>query len=96
MAEAGILRVAEAAMARWPLQALRVIHRHGLVRPGDGIVLVVTASSHRVAAFEAAAFLLAHPQTPPPFWTRQPLPDRTPGGWVDATAHDQPPRSRWG
>src|SRR3954471_54650 len=54
MAEAEILRVAEEAVARWPLLALRVIHRHGRVRPGDGIVLVVTASSHRVAAFEAA------------------------------------------
>ena len=43
-------------MARWPIQALRVIHRHGRMRPGDGIVLVVTASSHRVAAFEAHGY----------------------------------------
>ncbi len=54
MAEAEIGRVVEAARARWPVQAVRVIHRHGLVRPGEGIVLVITASPHRKAAFAAA------------------------------------------
>ncbi len=58
MAEAAIGRGVAAARARWPLQAVRVVHRHGLVAPGDGIVLVVTASSHRVAAFEAATLLM--------------------------------------
>ncbi|WCS27546.1 molybdenum cofactor biosynthesis protein MoaE [Methylobacterium sp. NMS14P] len=96
MAEAEIRRVADEAMARWPLQALRVIHRHGLVRPGDGIVLVVTAASHRVAAFEAADFLMDYLKTRAPFWKREHLADGTTGGWVDATAQDEAAAGRWG
>ncbi|MHB2208917.1 molybdenum cofactor biosynthesis protein MoaE [Methylobacterium sp. CM6257] len=95
MAEAEILRVAEEAVARWPLQALRVIHRHGRVRPGDGIVLVVTASSHRVAAFEAASFLMDYLKTRAPFWKREHLADGTTGGWVEATAQDDAAAERW-
>jgi molybdopterin synthase catalytic subunit len=95
MAEAEILRVAEEAVARWPLQALRVIHRHGRVRPGDGIVLVVTASSHRVAAFEAASFLMDYLKTRAPFWKREHLADGTTGGWVEATAQDDVAAERW-
>jgi molybdopterin synthase catalytic subunit len=95
MAEAEILRVAEEAVARWPLQALRVIHRHGRVRPGDGIVLVVTASSHRVAAFEAANFLMDYLKTRAPFWKREHLADGTTGGWVEATEEDDAAAGRW-
>ncbi|MCJ2058911.1 molybdenum cofactor biosynthesis protein MoaE [Methylobacterium sp. J-048] len=95
MAEAEILRVAEEAVARWPLQALRVIHRHGRVLPGDGIVLVVTASSHRVAAFEAANFLMDYLKTRAPFWKREHLADGTTGGWVEAAAHDDAAAERW-
>lgn len=95
MAEAEIERVADEAIARWPLQALRVIHRHGLVRPGDGIVLVVTAASHRVAAFEAADFLMDYLKTRAPFWKREHLADGTTGGWVAATALDDAAAGRW-
>jgi molybdopterin synthase catalytic subunit len=83
-------------VARWPLQALRVIHRHGRVRPGDGIVLVVTASSHRVAAFEAADFLMDYLKTRAPFWKREHLADGTTGGWVAATTQDDAAAGRWG
>jgi molybdopterin synthase catalytic subunit len=95
MAEAEIGRVVEAARARWPLQALRVIHRHGLVRPGEGIVLVVTASSHRVAAFEAASFLMDYLKTRAPFWKREHLAEGGTGGWVEATEHDEAAAGRW-
>ncbi|KQO49473.1 molybdopterin synthase catalytic subunit [Methylobacterium sp. Leaf91] len=95
MAEAEIGRVVEAAQDRWPLQAVRVIHRHGLVAPGDGIVLVVTAASHRVAAFEAASFLMDYLKTKAPFWKREHLADGTIGGWVEATGADDEAASRW-
>lgn len=95
MAEAEIGRVVEAARARWPLQAVRVVHRHGLVAPGDGIVLVVTASSHRVAAFEAATFLMDYLKTRAPFWKREHLADGTTGGWVEATEADDAAAERW-
>ena len=95
MAEAEIGRVADEAQARWPLQAVRVIHRHGLVAPGDGIVLVITASSHRVAAFEAASFLMDYLKTRAPFWKREHLADGTTGGWVVATEADDAAAGRW-
>ncbi len=58
MAEAEIGRVAEEAVARWPLIGLVAIHRYGLIRPGEQIVLVLAASAHRRAAFEAADFMM--------------------------------------
>src|SRR5215207_4750719 len=58
MAEAEIARVVEEATARWPLHGLTVIHRYGKILPGQNIVLVVTTSAHRRAAFEAAEFLM--------------------------------------
>jgi len=95
MAEAEIGRVVETARARWPLQGLRVIHRHGLVVSGDGIVLVVTASAHRIAAFEAASFLMDYLKTQAPFWKREHLADGTVGGWVEATQADDAAAARW-
>jgi molybdopterin synthase catalytic subunit len=95
MAEAEIGRVVEAARGRWPLQGVRVIHRHGLVAPGDGIVLVLAASAHRVAAFEAASFLMDYLKTQAPFWKREHLADGTIGGWVEATQADDDAAARW-
>ena len=95
MAEAEIGRVVAEAEERWPLQAVRVIHRHGRIAPGDGIVLVVTASSHRIAAFEAASFLMDYLKTRAPFWKREHLSDGTTGGWVEATAADDAAAGRW-
>ncbi len=68
MAEAEIGRHAEEAMARWPLTGLTVIHRVGRITPGENIVLVVTASAHRQAAFEAAEFLMDYLKANAPFW----------------------------
>lgn len=95
MAEAEIGRVADEAAARWPLLAVRVVHRHGRIAPGDGIVLVVTASGHRVPAFEAASFLMDYLKTRAPFWKREHLADGTTGGWVEATAADDAAAERW-
>jgi molybdopterin synthase catalytic subunit len=95
MAEAEIERVVAEAQQRWPVQAFRVIHRHGKVRPGEGIVLVITASAHRKAAFEAASFLMDYLKTRAPFWKREHLADGTTGGWVDATAADARAAEDW-
>ncbi|MFE1603111.1 molybdenum cofactor biosynthesis protein MoaE [Methylobacterium sp. ID0610] len=95
MAEAEVARVMEEAAGRWPLDAATVIHRHGLIRPGEGIVLVLTASAHRTAAFEAASFLMDYLKTRAPFWKREHLADGTVGGWVEATAQDEAAAGRW-
>lgn len=94
MAEAEIGRHVEEALARWPLLGVTVIHRYGRIAPGQNIVLVVTASSHRQAAFEAAEFLMDYLKTRAPFWKRE---DRAAGGanWVDAAAHDDDAAARW-
>lgn len=95
MAEAEIGRVAAEAAARWPLSGLVAIHRFGLVTPGEQIVLVVTTSAHRRAAFEAAEFLMDYLKTRAPFWKREHLADGTTGGWVEAKADDDAAAGRW-
>jgi molybdopterin synthase catalytic subunit len=93
MAEAEIQRHADEALARWPLQGLTVIHRFGRIEPGQNIVLVVTASKHRQAAFEAAEFLMDYLKTSAPFWKQE---ESAQGkGWVDAKAHDDAAAARW-
>lgn len=95
MAEAEIARVAQEAAGRWPLFGLVAIHRFGLIRPGEQIVLVVATSSHRRAAFEAADFLMDYLKTRAPFWKREHLADGTLGSWVEAKADDDDAARRW-
>ena len=93
MAEAEIARHADEAMSRWPLTGLTVIHRIGRITPGENIVLVLTASAHRQAAFEAAEFLMDYLKTSAPFWKREEKPDGT--SWVAARDHDDAAAARW-
>ncbi|GGG34941.1 molybdenum cofactor biosynthesis protein MoaE [Chelatococcus composti] len=95
MAEEEIARVAAEAERRWPLKGLCVIHRFGLIRPGENIVLVVTASAHRQAAFEAASFLMDYLKTRAPFWKKEHLADGTSGGWVAPRQEDDEATARW-
>jgi molybdopterin synthase catalytic subunit len=93
MAEAEIARHADNAMARWPLQGLTIIHRVGRIAPGENIVLVVTASAHRQAAFEAAEFLMDYLKANAPFWKREEKP--TGSSWVESRHHDDAAAARW-
>ena len=93
MAEAEIRRHAEEAMARWPLQGLTIIHRFGRIVPGENIVLVVTASSHRQAAFQAAEFLMDYLKTSAPFWKQEESARGT--SWIEAQSHDDAAAARW-
>ncbi len=95
MAEAEIARIAAEAIERWPLQGLTVIHRHGKIAPGENIVLVVAASAHRQAAFEAANFLMDYLKSRAPFWKKEHLADGTQGGWVEAKEADDKAADRW-
>jgi molybdopterin synthase catalytic subunit len=95
MAEAEVARVAEEAAARWPLDGVTVIHRFGRIEPGENIVLVATASTHRRAAFEAAAFLMDFLKTRAPFWKREHLADGSVGEWVEAKGEDDAAAERW-
>ena len=93
MAEAEIARHAETAASRWPLTGLTVIHRVGRIAPGENIVLVVTASVHRHAAFEAAEFLMDYLKAHAPFWKREE--GASGANWVDAREHDDAAAGRW-
>src|SRR5271170_3513120 len=93
MAEAEIARHVEEAHARWPLLGATVIHRHGRIEPGEVIVLVATAASHREAAFAAAAFLMDYLKTRAPFWKL--VEALTGTAWVDAKTADDTVAERW-
>jgi molybdopterin synthase catalytic subunit len=95
MAEEEISRVVEEAQARWPLQAVTVIHRHGRIAPGEDIVLVVTASAHRRAAFDAAEFLMDYLKARAPFWKKELRLSGEAGGWVASKATDAADAERW-
>jgi len=93
MTESELASVEAEAAARWPLQASSIIHRVGRLAPGDNIVLVVTASAHRQAAFAAAEFLMDYLKTRAPFWKKEAGPDG--GRWVDARESDDDALARW-
>jgi molybdopterin synthase catalytic subunit len=93
MAQAELLRIEAEASARWPLLGTRIVHRHGRIEPGEDIVLVVTASAHRQAAFEAASFLMDYLKTRAPFWKKE---ERGTGdAWVAARGEDEAAAARW-
>ncbi|MGB8401392.1 molybdenum cofactor biosynthesis protein MoaE [Bradyrhizobium sp.] len=93
MAEAEIRRHAEEATSRWPLTGLTVVHRVGRITPGENIVLVLAASAHRQAAFQAAEFLMDYLKASAPFWKRGETAKGT--DWVEARDHDDAAAARW-
>ena len=93
MAEAEIARQVEAAQSRWSLLGVRVIHRFGRIAPGEDIVLVVTASSHRRDAFAAAEFLMDYLKTRAPFWKQ--VEQAGGSSWVAAKEADDAAAARW-
>jgi|TARA_B100000315_G_scaffold260208_2_gene319986 molybdopterin synthase catalytic subunit len=93
MTEKQLAKIEAEARARWPLDDSLIIHRYGRLEPGDQIVLVVTASAHRKAAFEACEFLIDWLKTKAPFWKSEETPDGT--KWVDAKAADDAAADKW-
>lgn len=93
MTERQLGEIEAEAHRRWPLDATLIVHRHGRLEPGDRIVLVIAASAHREAAFQACHFLIDWLKTKAPFWKAE----ATPAGdrWVDARAGDDTAAARW-
>jgi molybdopterin synthase catalytic subunit len=93
MTEKQLGEIEAEANRRWPLSASLIVHRYGRMEPGERIVLVVTASAHRAAAFEACQFLIDWLKTKAPFWK---LEDTDKGTqWVAADARDDAAAERW-
>jgi molybdopterin synthase catalytic subunit len=93
MAEAEIARHVAEAERRWPVKAVTVIHRYGRLTPGENIVLVITAASHRHDAFAAAEFLMDYLKTRAPFWKQVERAGAT--QWVEAKDVDHAAAERW-
>ena len=93
MAEAEIARHVEEATSRWPLLGVTVIHRYGRIAAGENIVLVVTTSSHREAAFAAADFLMDYLKTKAPFWKQ--VESQSGKTWIEAKGADDQAAARW-
>lgn len=93
MTENALQKIAEQAAARWPLQAVSIIHRIGTLTPGDQIVLVGASSAHRNAAFEAADFMMDYLKTSAPFWKKQLAGESS--HWVQSRDSDYQAAARW-
>jgi molybdopterin synthase catalytic subunit len=94
MTEAAIESMIDAAHQRFELRAARVVHRIGVLEPGDQIVLVAVSSAHRGQAFQACEFLMDYLKTQAPFWKKEG--GATGSRWVDARASDDAALERWG
>ncbi len=97
MTEKMLRRIEAEAHQRWPLDASLIVHRFGRMVPGDRIVLVITASAHRKAAFEACEFLIDWLKTQAPFWKlEEGFTDASVGGnWVAGRESDEEAAARW-
>lgn len=93
MTEKALQEIEAEACKRWPLSGSLVIHRYGRLEPGDRIVLVITASAHREAAFEACQFLMDWLKTKAPFWKLEE--DEGGAQWVEAQESDDEAAERW-
>ncbi|MCM2319734.1 MAG: molybdopterin synthase catalytic subunit MoaE [Pseudomonas sp.] len=93
MTEKALTGIVEQASARWPLLGVDIVHRVGHLQPGEPIVFVGTASSHRQAAFDACNFIMDYLKTRAPFWKREDTPEGA--RWVDGRDSDQAAARRW-
>ncbi|PHV13082.1 molybdopterin synthase catalytic subunit MoaE [Chitinimonas sp. BJB300] len=93
MTEKALQYIAQEATLRWSLKGVRIIHRIGNLRPGERIVMVLTAGAHRHAAYEANTFIMDYLKTRAPFWKKE----WTPEGprWVAARENDASAAARW-
>jgi molybdopterin synthase catalytic subunit len=93
MTEKALEDIVTQAHGRWRLLGVRVIHRVGRLLPGERIVFVAVASSHRHDAFAACEFIMDYLKTQAPFWKNEETPNG--GRWVDARDSDEAALSRW-
>ena len=93
MTQSALSEIEQEARRRWPLDDVLIVHRHGKLLPGEDIVLVITASAHREAAFAACQFLMDWLKTKAPFWKLEERP--TGPTWVEAREADETASDRW-
>lgn len=91
--EGEINRIAQEAVDRFSLDDFAVVHRVGKIAPGESIVFVATAATHRRAAFEACDFLMDYLKSRAPFWKKE----TGPAGarWIEPKPQDHADIARW-
>lgn len=94
MTEKAIASMIDEAMQRFDIYAARVVHRVGLMRPTEQVVLVAVSSAHRGESFAACEFLMDYLKTQAPFWKKEVTPEGA--RWVDARVSDDAALARWG
>jgi molybdopterin synthase catalytic subunit len=93
MTEKALREIESEAFRRWPLTNCLIVHRYGRLVPGEDIVLTITQSAHREAAFEACAFLVDYLKTRAPFWKLEESSGQA--QWVEARVSDDAAAARW-
>ena len=93
MTEKALQAILDQAKTRWDIYQTLVIHRVGLLRPEDQIVLVLVTSAHRGEAFSACEFIMDFLKTAAPFWKKEDTPQGA--RWVDARVSDDAAITRW-
>ncbi len=92
--EQEIERIIQLAKNRWDIQSCHVIHRVGNLKIGEEIVLVLTAATHRKAAFEATEFIMDYLKSEAPFWKKEFFKNGQ-SRWVKAKQSDLNEKGRW-
>ena len=93
MTEKALEKIAAEARSRWRLIDVLVIHRVGVLKPSDQIVLVAVTSGHRGDAFAACEFIMDYLKTRAPFWKKESTPEGE--RWVEARSSDDGAAGRW-
>ena len=91
--ESEIGKIATQAVERFALDDFHIVHRIGKIAPGDAIVFVATAATHRRAAFEACDFLMDYLKSRAPFWKKETGPDGS--RWIEPREQDHADIARW-
>ena len=89
----GMKALAELAVSRFGLMGMLMLHRVGILRPGEPIVCVSAAARHRRGAIDAVDFAMDHLKSEAWFWKRE----RTAAGWrwIEPRGEDYADKARW-
>jgi molybdopterin synthase catalytic subunit len=81
MTEKHLRRIDDEARRRWEVLDTLIIHRVGLLRPNESIVMVAVWSAHRATAFDACRYLIEELKSRAPFWKKEQCDENT--RWVE-------------
>lgn len=93
----GMSELADQCCGRWSLDGLVILHRIGVLNPGEPIVCVAAAARHRRDAIEAVDCAMDHLKSRAWFWKREKRADATGGAWhwIEPRAADYADLARW-